>query len=121
MITRTGMSTALGNIDYAQDYQNVSPATRSQIETEVRQLIEDGHSRARSLLESKRDELDKLAKALVDYEILDLEEMKQVIKGEPLTKMKALPSGEGRGIKLPTPLQLLPPMKSDSSEETRGS
>ena len=105
MITRNGMSPTLGNIDLASDYTHLSPSTKSVIENEVRKMIEDGHARARNLLESKRSELDILAKALVEYEVLSLEEMKKVLKGEKLQgKMKSL---KGTGIKLPE--LVLPP------------
>ena len=98
MITRNGMSPTLGNIDLASGYEGLSPTTKSQIEMEVRQLIEEGHARARKLLESKRSELDILAKALVEYEVLSLDEMKKVLRGEKLAKMRGL---KGTGIKLP--------------------
>lgn len=68
------------------------------IESEVRRLIEEGRVRATKLLESKRKELDYLAKALLDYETLNKEEAYKVIKGEKLEGKMILPSGN---IKLP--------------------
>jgi ATP-dependent metalloprotease len=68
------------------------------IESEVRRLIEEGRVRATKLLESKRKELDYLAKALLDYETLNKDEAYKVIKGEKLEGKMILPSGS---IKLP--------------------
>jgi len=93
-----GMSDALGNIDLARNYRQLSPSTKALIESEVRRIVEEGRERATALLSSKRKELDILAKALVEYEVLSLEEMQKLLRGEKLQKMTVLP---GKGLKLP--------------------
>lgn len=98
------MSDALGNIDLASDYNSLSGETKRLIEAEVRRFVEEGHQRATALLTEKRKELDILAKALVEYEVLTLEEMRKVLKGEKLEKMTTAP---GTPLKLPE--LLLPP------------
>jgi len=86
MVRYYGYSDALGPVFFGDD---VSSAKRNEIDTEIRKLVKDGFSRARTLLEGKRDELTKLAEALVEHETLNLEEVQKVIKGEKI-RQKAL-------------------------------
>ena len=104
MITEAGMSPTLGNMDFASDYRALSPSTKIQIENEVRQTVESGRARATELLTTHRNELELVAKALLEYETLTLDEMKRVLQGEKLNKMD---SSKGSGIKLPE--LVLPP------------
>jgi ATP-dependent metalloprotease len=98
MVTRFGMSPELGNVDLASNHETLSTATKQLVESEVRRLIEEGRIRATVLLQSKRKELDYLAKALVDYETLNREEAFKVIKGEKLEGKMIMPAGN---IKIP--------------------
>ena len=98
MVTQMGFSDALGNVDLNTDYRTLSSETKQKIEHEVRRLVEEGRERATKLLTSKRKELDIIANALVEYEVLNLEEMQKVLRGEKLQKLKALP---GMPIKIP--------------------
>lgn len=85
-----GMSEKLGNVDLADGYEHLSSQTKQQIEAEVRRIIEEARQRATTLLTEHRKDLDTLAKALVEYEVLSLDEMQRVLKGEKLQKMKSL-------------------------------
>jgi ATP-dependent metalloprotease len=98
MVTRLGMSSSLGNVDLASNQDRLSGSTRNLIDAEVRRLIEEGRVRAYKLLESKRKELDFLAKALVNYETLSKEEAFKVITGEKLPGRLIMSSGS---IKIP--------------------
>lgn len=98
MVTRFGMSPELGNVDLMTNYENLSAGTKLLVESEVRRVIEEARLRAVRLIESKRKELDLLAKALVDYETLDREEAFKVIRGERLEGRAISPSGS---IKVP--------------------
>lgn len=110
MVTSLGMSDLLGNMDFASSYEHLSSETKLKIEQEVTRFVEEGKSRATALLKEKRKELDMLAKALVEYETLSLEEINKVLKGEKLDKMSA---------KIKTPLKLpeivLPPGMGEES------
>lgn len=120
MVTQAGMSELLGNIDLSSNYNRLSPATKQQIESEVRRIIEAGKDRATKLLTEKRTELDRLATALVEYETLDKAEMEKVIRGEKLPdKLKAsadtpikLPS-----VPLPPPFGVPPPIGGQAGGE----
>lgn len=99
MVTQYGMSEELGNVNLQEDYSNLSSQTKERIEDEIRKIVEAGKQRATELLKSKQKELHLLAKALVEYESLNQEEIRKVIKGEALEgKMKILPQVS---VKLP--------------------
>ena len=90
MVAMLGMSDALGNMDFWTYYGNLSSETKLKIEQEVTRFVEEGKTRATVLLKEKRKELDLLAKALVEYETLNLEEIKKVLKGEKLDKLSTI-------------------------------
>lgn len=113
MVTSLGMSDILGNMDFASGYADLSSETKLKIEQEVTRFVEEGKSRATALLTEKRNELDIVAKALLEYETLDLEEVNKVLKGEKLDKMTTLLKSS---LKLPE--IVLPPGMSDSSTPT---
>ena len=108
MVTSCGFSDVLGNVDFKSNYEMVSPETKRLIDNEVRRLIDEAKLSARKLLLSKRQELDRLADALVQYETLDKEEILKVIKGEDLPgRLKAMPN---QPIKIPdNPLSAVVP------------
>ena len=118
MVTELGMSDILGNMDFASTYRSLSSETKSKIEKEVTRFVEEGKARATALLTEKRQELDILAKALVEYETLDLEEVKKVLNGEKLEKMTTFQQSP---LKLPE-IVLPPGMggETSSSPSTRG-
>jgi ATP-dependent metalloprotease len=101
------MSEKLGNVDLASNHNKLSSETKQLIESEVRRTIEEGRIRATRLLESKRAELELLAKALVNYETLNKEEAYKVIKGEKLEGKSIMPVGaikrpeRGEDLELP--------------------
>ena len=92
MVLRWGMSDKVGNIDYAEAHEgyqgntagfSVSAHTKELIEEEVKRFIEDAYVRAKNILEERKDEWERLAQGLLEYETLTGEEIKRVIKGEP--------------------------------------
>ena len=92
MVMRWGMSDKVGNIDYAEAHEgyqgntggfSVSAHTKEMIEEEVKRFIQDGYERAKQILTDKKEEWERLAQGLLEYETLTGEEIKRVIKGEP--------------------------------------
>jgi cell division protease FtsH len=61
--------------------QNISEATSQKIDTEVRRLVETGHKEATRILTEKRDNLEILAKGLLEYETLSGEEILGLFEG----------------------------------------
>jgi cell division protease FtsH len=63
--------------DYSED-------TAIKIDAEVRNIVTDGYSKARNILETQRDKLERIAQALLDREVLDAVELKLLMEGKPL-------------------------------------
>ncbi|KAM7201167.1 mitochondrial inner membrane i-AAA protease supercomplex subunit YME1 [Naviculisporaceae sp. PSN 640] len=93
MVAQLGMSEKLGPVEYLQKYKDLSSETRAMVEAEVKRVLDESYDRARTLLISKRKELDLLAKALVEYETLDKEEVGKVLRGEKLPGRTPVPAG----------------------------
>lgn len=90
----------------------LSSETRAAVEGEVQRTLNEAYERARQLLLLHRKELDLLAKALVEYETLNKEEVEKVIRGEPLTDRMKVPLGPMSvpvSQKLPIPGEVAPP------------
>ncbi|KAH6918588.1 ATP-dependent peptidase [Coprinopsis sp. MPI-PUGE-AT-0042] len=83
MVKQWGFS-KLGPVFYDTRDESLSSRTREDIEDEVRRIVQSGEARAHALLTSKMDELHRLAHALVEHETLDAEEVRKVVKGEPI-------------------------------------
>jgi ATP-dependent metalloprotease len=85
MIREMGFSTRLGPRAYRTDDQ-LAPNTLASIDGEIQEMVEAAATRALKLLQSKRDELDRLALALIEYETLSAEEAWKVVKGHKLER-----------------------------------
>jgi len=98
MVTEWGMSEKLGTIRYVANQEevflghsvsqskNMSDETASLIDSEVRRIVEDAYSRATKILTEKMADLHTIAKALLEYELLSGEDIKALIRGEPLLR-----------------------------------
>ncbi|KAJ7632616.1 ATP-dependent peptidase [Roridomyces roridus] len=83
MVTHWGFS-KLGPVFYDPRDGTLSSRRKDEIEEEVTNLILGGQGRATTILTSRIEELHRLAHALVEHETLDSDEVKKVIKGEPI-------------------------------------
>ncbi len=93
MIMEWGMSEKLGRVRYRANEQevflghsvaqsnNMSEETAKLIDGEVRVLIENGEQTARNILTEHRDQLDLIAKGLLEYETLSGDEVANLLKG----------------------------------------
>ncbi|SMX36994.1 ATP-dependent zinc metalloprotease FtsH [Octadecabacter ascidiaceicola] len=95
MIMRWGMSDKVGNIDYAEAHEgyqgntagfSVSADTKGIIEDEVKAFIDQGFQKAMEILTEKKDEFERLAQGLLEYETLTGAEIKRVMAGETLNR-----------------------------------
>ena len=59
----------------------MSNETAQAIDKEIRRIVEEGYARAKTLLDEHRNELETLAKALLEYETLSGDEIKAVLAG----------------------------------------
>ncbi|KAH8107075.1 ATP-dependent metallopeptidase Hfl [Cristinia sonorae] len=88
MVKYWGFSSKIGPVYFGDRNEGISGNKRDEIESEVRKLLVDGESRVKALLASKKDELHRLADALVEHETLDAEEVRKVIRGEKIRDIK---------------------------------
>ena len=91
MVTKYGMSKELGPLAYGENeeevflgrsvtkQQNMSEETAKKIDSEVKKIVDTGYERAKKILTSKIDDLHKLAKALLIYETLSGDEIRDLI------------------------------------------
>ena len=95
MVTRFGMSDELGPIAYAENQeevflghsvsrtQNISEATAQKIDAEIHRIIDETYTRARQILTDHADDLNVLARGLLEYETLTGDEIIALLKGIP--------------------------------------
>ncbi|CAG8489135.1 3405_t:CDS:10 [Diversispora eburnea] len=69
-----------------EDIEQLSMQTKLVIESEIKALLENAQLRASNILKNHKDELHRLAKALVDYETLSQEEIELVVKGKNIQR-----------------------------------
>jgi len=90
MVTRWGMSDAVGPVQHSEDEQNylgygvgrsssMSNQTAQLIDSEIKRIVEVGYDRAKALLNEHIDALHKLAAALLEYETLTGDEIKKLV------------------------------------------
>ncbi len=117
MVTQFGFSEKLGNIDYADQNESylgayggnlrISTETQRIIEEEVRTLIDTGYETAKRILTEHREEWERLAQGLLEYETLTGDEIQKVINGETLDRSDdssnppAAPGGKPRLASIP--------------------
>src|SRR6202051_1159496 len=94
MVTRWGLSDALGTVAYGENQeevflgysvsrqQNISEATVQKIDAEIRRYVEAGYQEAQQILTEKRGDLDTLAKGLLEFETLSGDEIKDLLMGK---------------------------------------
>jgi cell division protease FtsH len=96
MVTQFGYAEELGYVDYANEQQsylgsygggtNHSAATQKIIDDKVKALVDEGYATAKRILTEKRDDLERLAQGLLEYETLTGAEIQKVINGEALNR-----------------------------------
>jgi cell division protease FtsH len=65
-------------------HRDFSEDTALQIDREVKRIVSDGYEKAKSILSSNRELLDRIAQALLVREVLDANEVKLLMEGKPL-------------------------------------
>jgi len=115
MVTRWGFSKKLGYVAYGDNQeevflghsvartQNVSEATAQIIDEEVKRLVQEGWDTAHRILTEKRDQLEKLAQALLEFETLSGEEIKNLLDNDvkPSREEDIEPPATGPAVSVP--------------------
>jgi cell division protease FtsH len=114
MVMRYGMSDALGPMVYAENEGEVflgrsvtktthmSEETMRKVDVEVRRIIDEQYALARSLIEEHSDKMHAMAKALLEWETIDAEQIEDIMAGKPPRPPKDFtprnpPAGGGDG------------------------
>lgn len=103
MVTRYGMSVTLGTMVYEDSEQDayfgrmssktVSEATQQKVDAEIRSILDEQYALARRLLEEHRDKVDVMAKALLEWETLDADQVNDIMNGdEPRPPRNGVPA-----------------------------
>jgi cell division protease FtsH len=87
-------------------HKNMSEATMQQVDAEIRRIIDQQYKLARQLIEDNRDKVEAMAKALLELETIDAEQIEDIMTGQPPRPPK------------PSPAPSIPPSDSGSAGAT---
>ena len=104
MVTRYGMSDALGTMVYASNEQDsffgnvssktVSEATQQKVDAEIRRILDEQYAVARKLLEDNRDKVEAMTAALLEWETIDADQINDIMAGLPARAPKPAQSSK---------------------------
>jgi cell division protease FtsH len=95
MVTEWGMSEVMGPMVYGENegevflgrsittHKNVSEATMQKVDQEIRRIIDQQYALARRLIEENRDKVELMAKALLEWETIDADQINDIMEGRP--------------------------------------
>lgn len=98
MVTEWGMSDKLGPVLYAENTgevflgksvtqsRNMSEETARLVDEEIKGLVMNAYKNATALLKEHQADWEKLSEALMEYETLTGEEIKDLLAGKPINK-----------------------------------
>ena len=91
MVTKFGMSDALGTMVYTGSEQDsffgsmssktVSEATQQKVDAEIRRILDEQYGIARKLLETNKDKVEAMMAALMEYETIDADQINDIMAG----------------------------------------
>ncbi|MEN9543378.1 MAG: cell division protein FtsH, partial [Pseudomonadota bacterium] len=116
MVTRYGMTDELGPMVYAENegevflgrsitkQVNVSEETMQKVDQQIRKIIDGQYSQARQLIEDNQDKMHVMAKALLEWETIDAEQIDDIMAGKPPRAPKDWSPSAGKPPSGPTPV-----------------
>ena len=88
MVTKYGMSDAMGIMVYADEEggyglhsKTISEATQQKVDAEIRRILDEQYNVARTILEEKRDVVEAMTAALLEWETIDADQVKDIMAG----------------------------------------
>jgi cell division protease FtsH len=95
MVTKYGMSEKLGTMVYVDDNQDsflntksISEATQQKVDTEIKSILDTQYKIARKLIEKNKRKVEVMAKALLEFETIDSEQIADVMAGKKVRAPK---------------------------------
>jgi cell division protease FtsH len=95
MVTRYGMSDEMGPMVYGENegevflgrsittHKNVSEATLQKVDQEIRRIIDQQYKLARRIIEENKGKVEAMARALLEWETLDADQVNDIMAGKP--------------------------------------
>jgi cell division protease FtsH len=130
MVTQWGMSDTLGPVSYSDAEEhlflgrevvkqtNRSEATAEVIDLEVKTILEECFGEAEALVRKNRKALDRVAVALIKYEVLSGAEVKAILEGKSIDAMRE-ESAAASPEALPAPTAKKPASSEAMSEDEK--
>ncbi len=100
MVTRYGMSDALGPMVYGENegevflgrsvttHKNMSEATMQKVDGEIRRILDEQYAVAKTILTEKREVVEAMTAALLEWETIDAEQIADIMAGRPVRPPK---------------------------------
>jgi cell division protease FtsH len=128
MVTVYGMNDKVGNISFYDPQQETafikpySEETSKIIDQEVRKLIDEAYARTKKLLTEKKAEVEKLATALLEREVLFQSDVEALIGKRPFEEKKSLVVDEATVAAEEKPVGAVAPKREEekSTDELPG-
>ena len=131
MVMRWGMSDVLGTRVYGDNqseiflgrdvmtHKNMSNAVAELVDKEIRRIVDEQYARARAIIEENRDKVEKMAKALLEWETLESDQIEDIMKGReprPPADTGGKPKGDVGSPKKPSGKAVKPRLDSPAGE-----
>jgi cell division protease FtsH len=109
MVTQWGMTDSLGPMVYGENegevflgrsvttHKNMSEMTMQKVDAEIRRIVDQQYAIARKLIEENKDKIEAMTKALLEWETIDSDQIKDIMEGNPPRPPKppkSMPSAE---------------------------
>lgn len=136
MVCEFGMSSRLGPVEYgsshgevflardiSQNTKNYSEHTAQIIDEEIQRIVQGGYDRSIQILRDNRDKLDLITDALVTYETLSGDQVRELLENGTMssppdkTSPPPVPSDDDEETDLQTPDDEPPPYKNDDEDQ----
>ena len=94
MVTRYGMSAKMGPVVYGENEsevflgrsvtqsQNISEKTMQEVDAEVRRILDEQYEIAYKILDENRNKMHTMAKALIEWETIDRDQVLEIMAGK---------------------------------------
>ncbi len=131
MVMRWGMSDVLGTRVYGDNqsevflgrdvmtHKNMSNAVAEQVDKEIRRIVDEQYARARTIIEENRDKVEKMTKALLEWETLDSTQIEDIMTGKeprPPVSTGGSPKSDAGSPKKPSGKAAKPRLDSPAGE-----
>src|SRR5690606_16884042 len=129
IVTRYGMTDSLGPMVYAENEGEVflgrsvtktthmSESTMQKVDTEIRLIIDEPYAVARKIIEENADKMHAMAKALLEWETIDADQIEDIMKGRDPRPPKE-PDAPHDSAGMPPPTGTAPKGKDSDSPAT---